>query len=493
MPSGPYAPPADRFADLLGRWSHGDGPLYDRLAGALRQAIVRGRLPAGTRLPAERDLAAALAVSRGTITTAYDTLRADELLQGRRGSGTYVLSAAASIAHPSLTTTETAGGNTRYTGALAAPAQMLDLSIASLSGLPEVAEATREAADDLNALLPLSGYLPLGLDTLRDAVAERFRAEGVPTTRDQVLITTGVQQALALLATLYLRSGDAVAIESPTYPGALDALRAAGARIEAVPIDDRGMDVDLLGALLARGAVRLAQLTPSYSNPTGAVLDRTRRVRLARLAHDHRVPVVEDTTIAPLSFGAEPPPHVAAYDPNGYVITVGTVSKTFWAGLRTGWVRAHEHVIARLAELKTTADFGSSVISQAVTARLLARAPELYPRRRAELRENRDLLAAALHERLPDWSFSLPDGGLCLWIVLPRANARAFAQFAMRYGVIATPGPVFSVDGGCQHHLRVPFTMPPAVLDEGVRRLAAAWEAFEPSAGRTALAGTAIV
>lgn len=493
MAGGPYAPPAASVADLLGQWARGRGPLYERLAAALREATTRGRLPAGMRLPAEREFAAALAVSRGTVTAAYDTLRAEGVVEGRRGSGTFVLPAATSSSHPPLTTTETTGSNALYRSVLTDSSRMLDLSVASPPGIPEVAEAMRDAAGDIEALLGQPGYFTLGLDALRDAVAARFRAEGVPTTREQVLITTGVQQALSLLAALYVRPGDLVAVENPTYHGAFNALRAAGARIEAVPIDDRGMDVEALASLLARGNVRLVHVTPTYSNPTGTVLDRTRRARLAQLAREHRVPVMADTTTAPLRFGSEPPPHVAAYDPQGHVITVGTASKTFWAGLRTGWVRAHEHVVARLAELKASADLGSSVVSQAVTARLLPRAAELYPRRSAELRANRDLLAAALRQRLPDWSFVLPEGGICLWVELPQGNAAAFTQFAMRYGVVATPGPVFSVDGGCRGHLRLPFTMPPEVLREGLGRLAAAWEAFEPAAGRSALAGSAVV
>jgi DNA-binding transcriptional MocR family regulator len=181
------------------------------------------------------------------------------------------------------------------------------------------------------------------------------------------------------------------------------------------------------------------------------------RRQLAALATELRVPVVADEVLADLAIDPLPtPPFLAAAGPDAPLVTVGSASKTFWGGLRVGWLRAPEPLVAQLGRMKAIADLGSPLLSQAVTARLLP-------------------LAGALQELLPSWSWTLPAGGASLWARLPGGDARVLAQAAARHGVWFVPGPSFSPTGGHPDHLRLAFVLAPDRLHDGVARLAAAW------------------
>jgi len=194
---------------------------------------------------------------------------------------------------------------------------------------------------------------------LRQAIARQLEAWGLPTAADEVLVPTGDQQAITLVASAFLQPGEPALIESPTFPGAVDALRAAGARLVSAPLGPEGVTASQVRHLLARTQARLAYVTPTFNNPTGALVPAEERPRLARLAGEFQVPLVEDHALADLWFGSPPPSPVAAHTAGGLVITVGSLSKLFWGGLRVGWVRAPRHVIARLAERKVVADIAS--------------------------------------------------------------------------------------------------------------------------------------
>jgi DNA-binding transcriptional MocR family regulator len=164
------------------------------------------------------------------------------------------------------------------------------------------------------------------------------------------------------------------------------------------------------------------------------------------------------------------------------VISIGSLSKLFWGGLRIGWIRAPEPLLLRLAGLKVAFDLGSSALSQLVAARLLERAQEVQLVRRGQLLERRDTLAAELARRLPEWSFTLPDGGLSIWVRLPYGAASELKQVALRHGVSLLAGPTVSADGGNAACLRLVYVHEPSVIAEAVLRLARAWEAYAPLA-----------
>nr|WP_241828944.1 PLP-dependent aminotransferase family protein [Saccharothrix sp. CB00851] len=334
---------------------------------------------------------------------------------------------------------------------------------------PRLVEAQRRAVDRLGG--DDLGYHPSGHPVLRAALAARYRDLGVPTTAAQVLVTTGAQQALALLTRALVRPGDEVLVEAPTYPGALDLFREVGAVVRAAD--------DLAGAL-ARCTPALVYAMPSFRNPTGSSLSAMQRTRLARSAG--AVPLVFDEVLADLDLtGAPAPP------PTAGAITVGSLSKVVWGGLRVGWVRADAALVARLARFKAVHDLGGAVLDQFAAVELLADFDAVRSERVTALRRQHDHLCARLREELPEWEFTPAEGGQTLWVRLPGVDAASFAQVALRHGVAVLPGASLDPTGGSGDRLRVPFTAEPAVISAAVAALAGAWRAFGAESTRRPL------
>jgi DNA-binding transcriptional MocR family regulator len=459
----------------LGAWSARPGPLHGRLAAALREAIERGELPDNSKLPAERALARMLSVSRSTVAASYRALARDGLVEGRRGSGTYVRFRSAVRRLPAATTPEVAhllfGGRPVDS--------VIDLRLA-------VAQLPRAIFDDAvrslhgSAALASDGYFPAGIPDLRTAIAAHLGAAGLPTEPEQVIVTSGAQQAIGLVASLLARRGDRVAVESATFPGAAASFEATGARIVTIPLDERGARVDRLRSAVEAEAVRLAYVIPSFQTPTGTVMPEARRRELAQLAGEYELPVIDDCTIADLWLERPPPAPVASFAPDAPIITVGSMSKLVWGGLRVGWVRAPRSLAAPLLRLKAAADLGTSAISQALAAELLPRADEVRALRRQELAESTTTLVELLERLLPTWRYAAPTGGLTLWVRLPAGNADEFAQLALRRGVQVLPGGAVSPLHEHDDCLRLPLLREPGELVEAMHRLADAWAAYQP-------------
>jgi DNA-binding transcriptional MocR family regulator len=466
----------------LGDWAIGSAPLFRQLARAFASGIERGVLARGIRLPAERALAAALAVSRGTAVAAYDVLVGDGLIERRQGSGTYVLGTGelglppgregSALVHRLV---ELSAGSAASGGGRAS--RIIDLSISVLhdaSGLPPVSLASSE----LGAVEPDTGYSPWGLTGLRRAVAEHVTGWGLPSIADEIVITTGAQQAISAAAACWLRPGDTVVVEDPTYPGAVAAFGQAGARLRGVAVDRSGVRVDELAAALADRPA-LVYLQSTVHSPTGVVLSDSRRRKIAALVSASRVPLVEDLALADLAWESAPPP-IASYCTDASVAVIGSLSKLFWGGLRIGWVRAPAPLAIRFANVKATQDLGSSAVSQVLAERLLhslASPTSTYvDRLHAQLRSRYETLTVALTERLPSWRWDRPAGGLSIWVQLPTPTAEAFAQEALRHGVAVATAPALSPSTRHTDRLRLSFSGPPELLDEGVRRLAETWQ-----------------
>jgi DNA-binding transcriptional MocR family regulator len=474
---------------LLGPWSDGPGPLHRKLSDALRNAVQLGYLRIGDRLPAERELALRLSVSRSTVVAAYDTLRAEGVVESRQGSGTRVAAHRPGNGNgdgdgrqPALADAQLPSSPV-FRALLREPRDVLSLATAVFPAHRRVAEAIREVAlDDIEALLALPGYLPAGLPLLRERLAEMHSADGLPTTPDQVLVTTGAQQAIALAAVLFVRPGDQVVVEEASFAGTLDVFRTRGARLASVPLEDDGVDVRAVREAVANGHPSVVYVMPTFHNPTGVRMAEWRRRELAELAARERLPIVEDNALefAPLDDERIPP--IAAFAPaDAPVVTVGSLGKATWGGLRIGWLRAPAPLVARLGELKATSDLGSALFDQAVAARLVPHLAELRHDYRTRLRHHLDVLAGLLAEHLPEWQWRRPTGGPSLWVRLPTGKAAAFAQVALRHGVEVIPGEVMSATADHRQHFRLPFTEAPPVLAEIVRRLAAAWGEYAPS------------
>lgn len=462
-------------------WANGGGPLYARLADTLRSAAERGDISSGTRLPPERALAELLSVSRSTVVAAYDQLREEGWLRSRQGSGTW-------ITHPDMPRPVSEPSPIQHGRTVAmvrsqleAAAGAVDFAAAALPATGILtADVLADASDELAKYTRDAGYRTLGTPPLRRAIAQEITRWGLPTSPGQVLVTSGAQQAIHLVAMLLVRSGDAVVLEDPTYVSAIDIFSAAGARLSTVPCDREGVCVDPLHRVMAQGTPSLVFLVPTFHNPTGTLLAARRRADVARLAARYHVPVIDDASLTDLGFAAEPPPPLATFDANATVFTIGSLSKVFWGGLRIGWLRVPEHLIAQLERIKLVTDHGSSIPSQVIALRLFARLDEIRNARRRTLAERSAILCELLAERLPSWSFEVPLGGLSLWVKLPYGSATGLARVAQSHGVTVTAGSVFSVADSFDDHLRIPFVQPEEILREGVDRLAHAWHEYQP-------------
>ncbi|MFE5590505.1 PLP-dependent aminotransferase family protein [Streptomyces sp. NPDC056549] len=477
-----------RLSRLLTGWSsEGPGPLPRRLADALRELAERGDVAGGSVLPSQRELALVLGVSRSTVTAAYGLLESEGWLESVRGSGSRLRGSGALDRY-------VAEGRLVSFNARSGGSGTADLSSGALPGLGAVAEAVGALTQgDLGGLLGDDGYHPYGIAALREGIAAYYRAAGVPTEAEQILVTSGSQQAVWLVTQALVEPGDTVVVENPTYRGALEALRARGARL--VPVGGDGPDGEEAGTggtgpaelrrLCAHGRPRLVYLQPTVHNPTGRTLDGAARREWRRVLAERELFAVEDTACAELALGdgedddATAPVPLVAGLPMASTVTVGTLSKLFWGGLRVGWVRSSPQVVARLAKIKTSVDLACSVVDQLVAVRLLERLPEARARRRAELRGQRDAAEALVRRAAPHWEWTRPAGGPALWVRIPGADTEALAQLARRHGVSVVPGAAFSPVDGFRDRIRLPYA-------HGTEALAAALPTLLECADRAA-------
>ncbi|MEU8226751.1 PLP-dependent aminotransferase family protein [Kribbella sp. NPDC048915] len=470
----------DVLADLIGhRLTGRTGGLYRRLADEITALIGSAELPVGARLPAERRLADALAISRSTVVAAYDELRARGLVESRRGSGTRVARAAGRGRSRSDKRMPAGYGESLFHRITVGQGEVISLTYAVDPGLPELSsELVELASDELPELLGDVGYHPRGLPVLRERIADHFTESGLPTSPDEIVVTTGAHQAIALATQMFLRNGATVAIEQPSWPGCFDLFGAAGGRVAGVPLDDAGIRPDLLEAALGEHQPAMLFVMPTFHNPTGRLMSANRRRQIAEVAARHGVVVVEDNAYSAWDpAGPEIPPPLAAYAPDdAEVLTIGSVSKAVWGGLRIGWIRTSRPLVERLARHKALADLGSPVIDQALTARLLPRLSELTAARARLATGRKKLMGELLSSRLPEWEWEPPVGGSALWIRLPSTDARVFAQVALRHGVEVVAGHAMDPSGEHDDYVRIPFAYSEQVLDDAVGRLARAWQ-----------------
>ncbi|ROS36331.1 GntR family transcriptional regulator [Curtobacterium sp. PhB78] len=467
---GPMTPvllSARSAALLLTDWRDGtDAPAYEALSDAIRVLVIDGRVAQGVRLPAERGLATALGISRTTVANAYARLRSDGFVVSVRGSGSVVHLPASLIGRPDP---ERLGG--------VVDGELLDLRKAALHSAPGMAEAVERAVRHVPAALAGIGYDTVGDPGLRAAIADRYTERGLPTDPSQVIVTIGAQHAIALLARVLVRRGDAVLVESPTYPHAHEAFREAGGRLVGVPVDARtGWDAAALETTLRRTAPAVAYVMPELHNPTGATMSVSTRQLLLSVAASVGTTVVADETMGELRIDGAPSLPLAAADPSGAsVVMIGSADKVFWGGLRIGWIRAAPALLQRLLAARPTGDLGTPVLDQLVARELVPRTAAVLEARREYLRQGRDDVVGALRARLPEWDVPSPAGGLTTWVGLGRPVSSALVLAARSEGVVLASGGVFGPDGGFERFLRVPFTMAPADRGRLVDVLERAW------------------
>ncbi len=471
-------------------------PLYRRVQDQLVTAILRGTMPAGSRLPSLRRLAKDLGVSRITVEAAYEALEAQGLIEARARSGTYVTGfAAQSLVYP----------GTRHEPALewesrlakgCHPARERMLGQVFQGRLAHDAVSFSWGAGDptlfpvdafrviIHRILRRAGGAVLGPEEtqgnpeLRAAFASYLHKLDIPATADTVMVTTGSQQAIDLVIGALVRPGDRVAIEDPSWPGALAALECAGADIAGIPVDEHGMRLDALERELARGDVRLIYVVPTYQNPTGAVMPAGRRRDLVRLARRHGVPILEDDALREVRFGSPLPPPLAALDPGGNVICVGSFSKSIMPAARLGYLVAPPKLMRWAVSRKRSLDlFCSPVIQRAMAAYLESGEAVRYWKRISRIYSRRQrAMSLALARHFPkEAHWKSPEGGPVMWVRLPDGiSTRALFAEALAQGLSFAPGEAFFVQPADQPYIRLNF----AALDEkrialGIERLGA--------------------
>ncbi len=335
-----------------------------------------------------------------------------------------------------------------------------------------------------------------GYQPLREMIARHTARYGILATADNVLITSGSQQALDLIGKLLINRGDQVLVEAPTYLGALQAFNVYGAQYVSVPTDDDGLLTEKLEEALRNGP-KFMYILPNFQNPSGVTLSMRRRRELVRLADRYGVPIIEDDPYGQLRFEGEHLPPLLFLDretkgirlDNGYslgnIIYLSTFSKTLAPGLRLGWIVAPKDVIGKLVQLKQGADLHTSTFTQMVayeTARGGFLDEHVLTIRKV-YSERRDVMLAALEEYMPHElgvTWTHPQGGLFLWLRLPKgANSKTLLEEALKENVAFVPGESFFAPGYVgddpQRYARLNFSnAKPDMIREGIRRLAAA-------------------
>ncbi|MEU9151394.1 PLP-dependent aminotransferase family protein [Streptomyces sp. NPDC048417] len=316
-----------------------------------------------------------------------------------------------------------------------------------------------------------------GEPTLRDGLAARVTAQGLPTDTDDLLITTGSQQALSLLASALIDPGDTVLVESPCYLAALQVFGLAGARILPVPGDADGVDPAALEELVRAERPKLLYLVPTFQNPTGRTMPAARRAALATTAARHGLWVVEDDPYGDLRYDGDRVPWIASFPGAAdRVVLLGSFSKVMAPGLRLGWLRAPGALRRACAVAKQAADLHTPTLNQLAAARYLDVLDGHVAKVRAVYGARRDAMLAGLADALPTGStWNRPEGGMFLWARLPESyDTTALLRRAVDHDVAYVPGEPFYAADPDRSTLRLCFvTQTPEEIGEGLRRLAA--------------------
>ncbi len=454
---------ATRVAHLVGDFDR--EPAYRGLAEALRALIADGRIPVGVRLPSERELTDALGVSRTTVTRAYADLRERGFLVSRQGSGSMAAlpQGLGRTGDALLTVGDPTDDQTDLTCAAAAP-------------VPGILVAYQRAMAVLPDYLCGSGYYPTGLPELRAEIAAWFGRRGLPTRAEQVMVVPGAQAGVAVSAHTLLEHGTRTLVESPTYPNSATMLKRAGARVFSAHVDRLDDGADELVHTIGQVRPGLAYLIPDFHNPTGRLLSSEDRAGVAAALRRVKATPIIDESMVELGLDRPAPEPFAVHAPEA--VTVGSLSKPFWGGLRVGWVRVPEGRMDQLVATRLTLDLGVPLMEQLVALELLRDGDTALAHRREQLRRSRDAALGALGEHLPEWKVRRPAGGLALWCELPEPRSTELVALAAKAGVTLVPGPSFAPEGGLDRFLRLPYTQPADVLAEAIGRVGEAWRSL---------------
>ena len=432
--------------------SPGSGePLYRQLYTSIKSNIQNGTMPDGMRLPATRELAVSVGVNRTTVAAAYELLEKEGLLNAHVGRGTFVHSPAS-----------TAAGVISFSSSRPAD------ELFPMGAIEEILKKSACDPELLRSLFQLGS--PLGYQLLREYIATNF--DDKERAHDSgVLISSGCQQALDLLARAFVQPGDLVMMEEPVYPGLREVIHRAGARLIGLPVGEIGLDVGALELALRRERPRLLLVTPDFQNPTGATLPLPSRRELVALAQQNNVRLVEIAIYRGLRYYGEDLPSLRSLDETGGVIHIGSFSKIAFPGLRVGWIHALREDIESLAEAKQWSDLHTDHLSQHILYEF-ARTGGLAEHRQQMLEAGRQRLSATLAalETIPEIEhFTRPQGGMSLWATLRQGvdTERVLDLTAGRVSFL--PGSAFAVSRRFPSSFRLSFAgLRPAAIQKGI-------------------------
>lgn len=431
-------------------------PIYRQLADAIAQKIRSGALVDGQRLLPTRELAGQLGLNRTTVSAAYEVLEANGLIQGHVGRGSFV--------HYKTNQGERDGSIVSF--ASSRPAED-DFPLAAFQA------TCREVIAGSAALAILQLGSPAGYPPLREYLLDLARREGAAGPGDDILITSGCQQALDLLQRVLAREGSTVAIEDPVYHGQRNVFRRAGIRLAPVPVGGSGVDVERLARVFAQERPQIAVLTPNFQNPTGTTIPLEARQSIVRIAAEFQARLVENDIYGALRYTGESLPSLKQL---GGTVLIRSFSKVAFPGMRVGWIIAPKPLIAELTEARQWCDLHTDQLSQAVLLRFAesGRLEEHANRTRANGRERLEAALAACERYLPEGaSYTRPEGGMSIWVRLPEPlDAGELAARAQREGVTYVPGSHFAVGPHDSRTLRLSFGgLTPSAIDAGIARL----------------------
>lgn len=475
-------------------------PLYKQIEDHLRRSIQSGNLPVNTRLPSTRQLADELGVSRITVKNAYDTLASEGLIASQEGSGTYVsppfepaaLRREAENTQWPLWQQNLIWQTGREGETHPAPARPpRNLPVISFSG---VGDPDHYPIQDMYKALQTVirrdgitafeyGDLQQGYYPLRETITQLLASQSIQARPENILITSGSQQALALVCQALLKPRDVILVENPTYNLALELFRTLNLKMITIPVDAFGMQVELLEGLLQQHQPRLIYTIPNFQNPTGMSMSGSRRRLLISLADRYQIPILEDDFAGDLRYDGRVQPALKTLDPGGRVIYISTFSKMLMPGLRIGFLIANGPVLPVLIQHKRISDLTTSpLVQRAVHEYVTIGRYQTHLRCSCRIyRKRRDAMLAAIQRYLGnDVSVNSPQGGIFIWLQLPKTvSALKLKDLAAEEGVEFAAGPLFFANPAeGDHFLRLNYaTQTPENIGEGIRRLGIALNA----------------
>ncbi len=456
--------------------------LHLQIYNQIRELIYLEYLPYNTTLPSERKLSELLGVDRSTVTKAYDKLKAEGLIKSHVGKGTVVkfISDYRKSAIKVVNIFDWDGffrenNDIKYDDIihLIMDANSNDDKIFFAGGLPSVDlfpvedfDAIREEVFKRN-LVDLFSHSPvLGVGELRYQIKDMMERYGINSSIDEIMITSGSQQGLDLIIRSFIKRGDVVLIEEPSFFGAIQLFEHIGAKIISVPMDSEGINMDVLEFLIERHSPKLIYTIPNFHNPTGTTMSLKRRSKLIELSNQYCIPIIEDDPYGMIRYGDKKMPSLKSLDYSNHVIYLSTFSKTISVGLRIGWICASKEVIKHLKNIKQITDLHVNTINQYFVSYLIKN--NIYEKHIENIntgyKEKRDLMVDKLRRNFKDGDieFIVPDGGFYIWIYFKREmDMNLFFNMAYKNKVVFTPGKYFLPKGELySQYIRLNFTFP---------------------------------